>query len=347
MFRTKKNEQAAAKSEFSAADRLAALRVRLSPAAQKGAVAARAYGPLAREKAAVAAALAAEAAKTYGPLARAKAQAAAEWGRPRVDLVVERAQPQLEAARGLAQPHVERVMENLAPRVDATRDQIVDEWLPKVSAAMATMVAANAARDQAPEVSERARVAPSVPKGDVVTQPKGSQDQGGRSRGKVFLALGVLAGIGAAVAAVMNRKPREDPWAAPLSDGALPQTAGSGSGSRVDELMSKATETAGVAREKASVVAAAAKEKATVVAGAAKEKATAVRGAGRGPAGDVAHQEGGPESATSTSDAQSEVHGEQVSVGAMTDTPAETGHAVTDEDLDPAEDLDARPKDTI
>jgi len=361
MFGTTKKRRAAARNEFSAADRLAALRVKVSPAAQRGAVAARAYGPLAREKAALAAAMATGAAKTYGPLARGRAQAAADWSRPRVELVMERAQPQLEAARDLAGPHVERaviavaprvqdVLENAGPRIDAARDQVVAEWLPKVSAAVATLVAAsNAAMDQALEVSDRAPKALSVLKGESSAQPR--RRRGG---GRVFLALGVLAGIGAAVAALMNRKPKEDPWAAPLSDPGTAPKSGSASASKVSDFRDKATETAGAAREKASNVAAAAKEKASAVTGAAKEKAASARGASSEPVAE------GPSRGSDTSTADTQTLGDVSGVGqpsasqpstdepstgqteAMTDTPSETGHVVTDADLDPAEDLDAR-----
>ncbi len=371
MFRTKK-KNAAAKNVFSAADRLAALRVKVSPAAQKGAVAAKAYGPLARQKAAVAATLAAEAAKTYGPIARGKAQAAADWSRPRVELAMERAQPQLEAARDLAQPHVERAVEavgprmqdaveNLGPRVDATRDQIVDEWLPKVSAALATVVAAsNAARDQAIVVSDRAPKALSVLKGESVAQPA----RRGRSRGKVFIALGVLAAIGAAVAALMNRKPKDDPWAAPLSDTYTAPGSSSSSASRVSDLKDRAAETASAAKDKAAGVVATAQEKASAVAGAAKEKASSARGATSEPARDDLVSGSGSATAdtrtmgpvggdTQTGSGQtstghdSAAHDTAVhhSVSAVPDSSFETGNVVTDDDLDPAEDLDARPND--
>lgn len=372
MFRTKKNARTAAKHEFSAADRLAALRVKVSPAAQKGAVAAKAYGPVAREKAALAAALATEAAKTYGPIARGRAQAAADWSRPRVEHAMERAQPQLEAARDRAQPHVERavevvaprvqdVVENLGPRVDATRDQIVDEWLPKVSTALATVVAASsAARDQAIEVSDRAPKALSVLKGESVAQPS----RRGRSRGKVFIALGVLAAIGAAVAALMNRKPKDDPWAAPLSDSYAAPQSGSTSASRVSDLKDRAAATASAAKERAADVVATAQEKASSVAGAAKEKASSARGATSEPArDDLASGSGSAMADTQTmgpvgGDAQtgsgqtstghdSAAHDSSGhdSVGAVPDSSSETGHVVTDDDLDPAEDLDARPND--
>ena len=362
MFRTKKNQRAAAKSEFSAADRLAAIRVKVSPTAQKGAVAARAYGPLAREKAALAAALATEAAKTYGPMARGRAQAAADWSRPRVELVVERAQPQLAAARGKARPQIERVVEvvgphvqdvreNFAPRLDASRDQIVDEWLPRVSAAMAAMVAAsNAAREQAAGVSDRAPMALSVLKGEsVVAPPTSGRSRGGRSRGKVFLALGVLTAIGAAVAALMNRKPKDDPWAAPLSDPTTGVNAGSASGGTMGELKGRAAETAGVAKERAAAVAAAAKERASSVAGSAKQKAASARGRASSAPAD-AQEPGSYGASNGVQSTTGMVDAGQMGAGQVPETPSATpagnpserGQVGTDANVDPAEDLDSR-----
>ena len=222
------------KNDLTAADRLALLRDKVSPAAQKGA----------------------EAAKTYAPVARERAQAAAEWSRPHVEHARERAQPAVDAVRDRAQPHLDHAVEavgprvlgavdNFAPRVDATRDHIVDDWLPKLSAAIATVVAAsNAAKDQALDVSDRAPQALSVLKGESVARRKGR-------RGKVFLVLGVLAAIGAAVAAVLNRQPKDDPWATPLSD---PYTATNAGRSSVSDFKDQAAETVGDAKDKASDV---------------------------------------------------------------------------------------------
>ena len=127
MFRTTSNEP-------SAAERLAMRREKLTPAAHRGAEAARTYAPVAKEKAAVAAAAAAEAAKTYGPVARERAQAAAEWSKPHVEAALERAQPAVDAAMEKARPHVEHAIEVAAPRVQGAVDSLapkVEEYSPK------------------------------------------------------------------------------------------------------------------------------------------------------------------------------------------------------------------------
>lgn len=250
--------------DLTAADRLALLRDKVSPAAQKGA----------------------EAAKTYAPVARERAQAAAEWSKPHVGHALERAQPAVDAVRDRAQPHLDHAVEavgprvqgavdNLAPRVDATRDHIVDEWLPKLSAAIATVVAAsNAAKDQAGDlkdhavdVSDRAPQALSVLKGESVARRKSR-------KGKVFLVLGVLSAIGAAVAAVMNRQPKDDPWATPLSD---PYTAPSASRSSSGGNSSSAAATVSDLKDKAAATANAARDKAADVANAARGKAASAK----------------------------------------------------------------------
>jgi len=250
------------KNDLTAADRLALLRDKVSPAAQKGA----------------------EAAKTYAPVARERAQAAAEWSKPHVEHARERAQPAVDAVRDRAQPHLDHAVEtvgprvqgavdNIAPRVDATRDHIVDDWLPKLSAAIATVVAAsNAAKDQAGDlkdhaidVSDRAPQALSVLKGESVARRKGR-------KGKVFLVVGVLSAIGAAVAAVMNRKPKDDPWATPLSD---PYTApNAGRSSSVSDLKDKASDLKDDAKDKAADTADDAKDTASDLKDGAKDTAS-------------------------------------------------------------------------
>ena len=254
------------KNDLSAADRLTLLRDKVSPAAQRGA----------------------EAAKTYAPVAKERAQAAAEWSKPRVEHALERAQPAVDAVRDRAQPHLDHAVEaggprvqgavdNIAPRVDATRDHIVDDWLPKLSAAIATVVAAsNAAKDQAGDlkdhaldVSDRAPRALSVLKGESVARRKGR-------RGKVFLVVGLLSAIGAAVAAVLNRKPKDDPWATPLSDPYTAPTYTAPNAGRSSSVGTSSSTTASVSdlKDTAAETADDAKDKASELTDAAKERAS-------------------------------------------------------------------------
>jgi hypothetical protein len=180
------------------------------------------YGPMARVQARAAADAAAQAAKAYGPVARGRATEAYGGARERVSPLYaaarERARPYVGQAVGVAGPRVQRAVDQLGPRVDVARDTMVESWLPKVSAAIASAVAASAAaKDQVVEVSGRAPDAVAVLKGEAVVKQK-------RSGGKVWMGLGVVAAVGAAVAVLAGRKPKEDPWATPSSTYTPPKT---------------------------------------------------------------------------------------------------------------------------
>jgi hypothetical protein len=132
--------------------------------------------------------------------------------------------------------------EAIAPRVELARETFVDDVLPKVAGALATIAAgAAAARETAAVAAERAPDAYAVLKGDAVAKKSG--------KGRWVLLLGALA-AGAAVMAWRKSNERPDPWA----------TAGSYTPPKP-------------VSEKVSGLAAAAKEKATGVKAAAVDKA--------------------------------------------------------------------------
>jgi hypothetical protein len=157
----------------------------------------------------------------------ASAVAAKEKAAETAEVVKEKAQEAAEA---------------IAPRVEQARETFVDDVLPKVAGALATIAAgAAAARETAAVAAERAPDAYAVLKGDAVAKKSG--------RGRWILLLGALA-AGAAVMAWRKSNERPDPWA----------TAGSYTPPKP-------------VSEKVSDLAAAAKEKATGVKDAAVDKA--------------------------------------------------------------------------
>lgn len=293
------------KSEPTAADRLAALRDRVGPAGLIGsdaALAAKAYGPIARDRAVAAAGVAVDAAST----ARDRAAAAAEWAQPRLEHARDAAEPYAKKARQKARPYVDNAVEamaprvqdavdSVAPRVDATRDHIVDDLLPKLSAAVAAVVAASeSARDRAESAIEKGH--------DVYETAAGTAvEAGGRTSGavavltgakvaktvgrkrRVALVLAALAAIGGAVAYFLNRKPQDDPWATPISTPPRPAySAGTGSGSNgsVSDLKAKASGVADAAGESA-------KDTVSDVADSAKDTVSDVEDAASGAADDA------------------------------------------------------------
>ena len=145
------------------------------------------------------------------PVVGHAAESAKEWGQPRVEAARHWAKPRVEHGIELAAPRLESAVSGLAPKVDTARDKIVDELLPRVTEAITSFAAAtSAAKDEA--VSRGAGAA-AVISGDAVASPKH------RKRGRVMLAVGLLAAAAAGVAAFLRRSaPKDDPWATPLAD---------------------------------------------------------------------------------------------------------------------------------
>ena len=157
----------------------------------------------------------------------------------------EKAADAAEVARetaGAVKEYAQEAAEAIAPKVEHARETFVDDVLPKVASALATIAAgAAAARESAAVAADRAPDAYAVLKGDAVAKKGG--------KGKWILLLGALA-AGAAVMAWRKSNERPDPWA----------TAGSYTPPKP-------------VSEKVSDLAAAAKDKATEVKDAAVEKA--------------------------------------------------------------------------
>ncbi len=141
--------------------------------------------------------------------------------------------------------------ETIAPKVEHARDTFVDDVLPKIAAALATIAAgAAAAKESAVETADRAPDAFAVLKGDAAVKQSGG-------RGKWILLLGSIA-AGAAVMAWRKSNERPDPWA----------TAGSYTPPK--PASEKVSDLAGTAKEKVAEL----KDTATEKAGALKAKAT-------------------------------------------------------------------------
>lgn len=196
-------------------------------------------------------------------------------------------------ARDAAQHGVEAA----APHVESARSTLVDEVLPKVAGAIATVAAgALAAKDQASEAAHRAPDAYAVLKGD-------AKVKSGRST-KLLVALG-LAGAAAAYLVVRSKQQQNDPWAVPADD---PYAAASrstfGDAPAGATLKEKAAAAADAAKEKASEAADAVKDKAADLKDAAADKAADLRDA----ASDKAAEAGGEisDAADAASDALSD-----------------------------------------
>ena len=140
-------------------------------------------------------------------------EAARDWAKPHVEHGIE-----------VAAPRVETAVQNLAPKVDTARDKIVDDVLPRITAALAAAAAASAAaRDEAVAAGHEAAVrgsgAKSVLVGEAVAKHKRHLGKGG----KLALVAGLLAALGATAAYFVKRSaPRDDPWAVPLQDPYVP-----------------------------------------------------------------------------------------------------------------------------
>ena len=162
-----------------------------------------------------------------GPAVAQAAQAALaakDWTQPHVEAARDWAKPHVEHGIEVAAPKVETAVQSLAPKVDTARDKIVDDVLPRITAALAAAAAASAAaRDEAVAAGHEAAVrgsgAKSVLVGEAVAKHKRHLGKGG----KLALVAGVLAALGAAAAYFVKRSaPQDDPWAVPLQDPYVP-----------------------------------------------------------------------------------------------------------------------------
>ncbi len=162
-----------------------------------------------------------------GPAVAQAAQAALaakEWTQPHVEAARDWAKPHVEHGIEVAAPKVETAVQSLAPKVDTARDKIVDDVLPRITAALAAAAAASAAaRDEAVAAGHEAAVrgsgAKSVLVGEAVAKHKRHLGKGG----KLALVAGLLAALGAAAAYFVKRSaPQDDPWAVPLQDPYVP-----------------------------------------------------------------------------------------------------------------------------
>lgn len=142
------------------------------------------------------------------------AGSAREWSQPHVEAAREWARPHVEHGMEVAGPKLESAVNGLAPKVDVARDKIV-ELLPRLTDAIAAFTAVSAAAKD--EAVSRGAGAAAVIAGEAVASPK--RKKKGKKRRLLFLALGLLATVAAAVTAFMKRSSiRDDPWANPLSD---------------------------------------------------------------------------------------------------------------------------------
>ena len=62
--------------------------------------------------------------------------AAKDWTQPHVEAAREWAKPHFEHGIEVAAPKVETAVQSLAPKVDTARDKIVDDVLPRITAAL-------------------------------------------------------------------------------------------------------------------------------------------------------------------------------------------------------------------
>ncbi len=179
----------------------------------------------------------------------------------------EKAADAAEVARetaGAVKEYAHEAAEAIAPKVEHARETFVDDVLPKVASALATIAAgAAAARESAAVAADRAPDAYAVLKGDAVAKKGG--------KGKWILLLGALA-AGAAVMAWRKSNERPDPWA----------TAGSYTPPK--PVSEKVSDLAAAAKDKATEVKDAAVEKASEL----KDKASDATDAAKGAAGDAA-----------------------------------------------------------
>lgn len=204
----------------------------------------------------------------YGPRAEAAASAAAK----RAAVVRDRAVAGIDRGIDVAAPKAEAAVASLGPKVDVARDKIVDDVLPKLQDLLHNVQTAKddiLASDQ-PVVAT------------VTGQPKKK-----KRKGRVLLALGVLAVVGAGVAHYLNKQqqPADDPWATPASDAPAAGTSATQRSSGSTQVAADERRVPGANTpsstglgEKASEVAGDLKDKAEDLAEDAKDAAARVKG---------------------------------------------------------------------
>jgi len=162
------------------------------------------------------------------------AENAIEWGQPRVEAAREWARPRVEHGIEVAAPRLESAVSGLAPKVDTARDKIVDELIPRIADAIAAWSAASAAAKD--EAVSRGQGAAAVISGNAVASRKR------KKKGRVLLAMGMVAATGAAAMAFMKKSaPKDDPWTTPLADPYVELSNGRHSDSaRVDDMAAAA-----------------------------------------------------------------------------------------------------------
>ncbi|MGL5930399.1 MAG: hypothetical protein ACRCY8_15820 [Dermatophilaceae bacterium] len=172
---------------------------------------------------------------------------------------------------GSAREKAEEAADHVGPKVDQVKDSFgeakelfVEEVLPKLLAAAATVAAgAVAAKDQAVETADRAPEALAVLTGDAEVKKGG--------KGKWVLLIGLAAG--AAVFAWRKSQERPDPWAtaAPYTPSATSSSTATGG------LGAAAREKAAGVKAAAATAAASATEKAAELKDTAVEKAAELK----------------------------------------------------------------------
>ena len=112
-----------------------------------------------------------------------------------------------------AAPKVETAADKVSPAIDTAHDKIVDDFLPKLVAAMnEAAVKAGAA------VEKAADVAADKGKGSAKSLAAAAAEASGKKKhtgAKVFWLLATLIGLGAAAAAWTRSRSSVDPWAEP------------------------------------------------------------------------------------------------------------------------------------
>lgn len=175
----------------------------------------------------------------YGPRAEAAAAAAAK----RATVVRDKAVAGIDRGIDIAAPKAESAVANFGPKVDTARDKIVDDVLPKLQELLHNV---QSAKDDV--LSSNQPVVATI-----TGKPKKK-----KRKGRVLLALGVLAVVGAGVAHYLSKQqqPANDPWATPTSTGGSGSASGTGvshSTGTTPEAVTKPTGTSGLAADERRV----------------------------------------------------------------------------------------------
>lgn len=149
--------------------------------------------------------------------------------------LIDRAAPHVAAARESAPQKVVEVADAVAPKVGQAKDTFVDDVLPKVAEAVATLAAGAAtAKHVAGDTAHRAPEAYAVLRGESVAKKKSKKGR--------YLLLGIIA-LGAAAVAYKKSTEKQDPWA--TAGAYTPPSAG-----RQSSVADKVATAADAAKEK-------------------------------------------------------------------------------------------------